>query len=213
MKGHWQEQKWLSEHCITKAHPSMGDISQRLEIITQPAGSSTSCRVSFPSDSVGLSLFLAAWWYGFLLGCPTGLCFLQAAWLWLLHWTSLLSAPSKSGSCSLACLIMTLSSLFWGNKVPSDSGLFQGLPEVLLFPFCLKELYAGWRVSILEEIATHQQLSSPNVTTETKIPVILGGRGGGNCCKFKANLGATIVKKFYLNLRFLPCLWQNKRPT
>ena len=63
--------------------------------------------------------------------------------------------------------------------MPSDSGLFQGLPEVLLFPFCLKELYAGWRVSILEEIATHQQLSSPNVTTETKIPVILGGRGGG----------------------------------
>ena len=39
--------------------------------------------------------------------------------------------------------------------MPSDSGLFQGLPEVLLFPFCLKELYAGWRVSILEEIATH----------------------------------------------------------
>jgi hypothetical protein len=62
VNGYLQEQEWLKDSCITKGHSSMGDAHKAgdLEHTTQPAGNSTSWRVSFPGTSVGLILFQSA---------------------------------------------------------------------------------------------------------------------------------------------------------
>ena len=66
VRGYLQEQKWLKDSCITKAHPSMGDSSQSWE----PGAHCTACRQPhrlgsvFPGASVGLNL---SWQLSFLL--------------------------------------------------------------------------------------------------------------------------------------------------
>jgi hypothetical protein len=55
VRSHLQEHKWLKDNCITKAQPSMGDSSQKLENLehtAQPPGSSAGWRESPPNDSL-----------------------------------------------------------------------------------------------------------------------------------------------------------------
>lgn len=58
VKNYLLGQKQLRDSCITKANPSMGDSSRKLEHTAWPTGSSIHWRLSLPSDN--LKLFQAA---------------------------------------------------------------------------------------------------------------------------------------------------------
>lgn len=78
VRGFLQEQKWLKNIWITKAHSSISDNAQKLgnlEHITLCTGSSTGWRVSFPGSSVTLNLCQVA---------PLG-SGLSGSWLGLSH--------------------------------------------------------------------------------------------------------------------------------
>ena len=81
VRGYFQEQKWL--RCITEAHPAWVKAHKdgNPEHPTQPAGSSTGWRVSFPSASAGLT---QPWRQLVCLGCLWKLGFL---WSQLLLFT------------------------------------------------------------------------------------------------------------------------------
>lgn len=62
VRGVLKEQKWLKDSYISKAHPSRGGSSQKLETwhVLQSVGSSAGWRVPFVGNSVGSSLFHVA---------------------------------------------------------------------------------------------------------------------------------------------------------
>lgn len=134
VKSYLPEQKWLRDTCVTKTHPSMGDKSWR-----QPAGSSPDGRVSFPSDSVGLTpLWGSLAGLSFVPGSLAVLHIFKAAWR--------VSAPSKKLGLSKSDI--TVYTLLGEKGLVNSVGFrdFQELFLSCLFPI-LRSFPAGRSVS------------------------------------------------------------------
>lgn len=146
VKGYLQEKKWLGDSGITKVHPSMSDISQKLG--TWKALYCATCRK-----------------LNRLVGCPgwsdshpdssAGLCFFQAVYQ---AWTS--SQPlSLSGTISQQTLILINALGKWG---PSESGQFWELPEVILNRLLTEFNKLLWRM---------EYFTSPSIIPLFHLPV------------------------------------------
>lgn len=117
-----REQKRLKDSCITKAHASTGDSSQKPGTWDALYNSQEAQSVGEYPFQVTLNLIQAVQFF----------CFYQAG------------GCTQSLICSLACLRATLSSLYCllvGGRKASESGQFRYFLELFeLFIFCLKAL-------------------------------------------------------------------------
>ena len=116
VRGYLQEQKWLKDSCITKAHPSMGDSSQSWE----PGAHCTACRQLNRLESV-------------LSRCLSWSKLLPDSWYEGGSFESLLCSSASfhlRGTLSFYCSL--------AGKEPSESDQLQGPFWDLLLPSCLR---------------------------------------------------------------------------